>query len=75
MVKSSSKPTPIFFLASKHTKLSTLAWMRAIEARNKVILSTLQSDQKSILKNIDRQSCSFAKLVDSKVVGLGLSDP
>ena len=75
MDKSSPKPTPAFYLASKHSGLPTLAWMRASEARNKVILSTLPKHQKSILENLDRQSCSFAKLIDSKVVGLGLSDP
>ena len=75
MVKSSPKPTHAFYLAFKHTELPTLAWMWAMPTRNKVILSILQGDQKSILKNLDRQSCSFAKLVDRRVVGLGLSDP
>ena len=75
MVQSSSKPIPIFFLASKYTELATLAWMRTSEARNKVILPTLQSNQNSILKNLDIQSSFFAKLLDSKVVGLGLSEP
>ena len=75
MIHSSSKPFPIFFLASKYTKIATLARRKSGETRNQVIHATFQKYQKSILKILDRQSCSFAKLIDSKVVGLVLSDP
>jgi hypothetical protein len=75
MIQSSSKPFPIFFLASKCTEIATLAWMMTMATRNQVIHATFQKYQKSILKILDIQSCSFAKLIDSKVVGLGLSDP